>query len=1639
MAAFLSAVMALGGNVTAFADASQKLSCVAVKIGTETPEPEETEENSAETATDSTAHKATESEATEIPKDEQETFEVSYYTDPEEGAAVRGDKKVKTGETLRFSVSVKKGYELNEVNVSGDVLVPVSENGTKYSYEVEDILFAPEVNVILSEVEYPAFEISEDFGEVTVTVSADEGILPAGTYAEIEEVEASELLSELAADADESEAEQKAYFFDITLYDEEGNELSADDWNNKKGGVEVSFTGSGIDEAKESSKDAKIVHVDEEGEEDVVKTVKMNASERNEDGISFKAKHFSVYGVMFTPFVVAEGDGFTWEPETKTLTVTNGTEGSATTRPYSNYKTQAEHLIVDVGDKEIGTNAFQSFSKVQDVTVKSCGDIQTKAFSSLSKVETIVVEKSGNLETQAFYFTTIAGGSTPDVTIKIKECGNIAEKAINPANQIKEITIGTCSDIEKYGFNGFSYLEKLSIDNAGKIGNRAFGSLSRVEEVTIGTCGGLDAYVFQNTGDSTTAPKLSIAKCGAIPTDAFNSAKFVEVEIGECEDIGEDAFSSNSKLATLKIGKCGNIGDDAFGYCSALTEITLNCGNIGKTIFRSCPNIKTMTIEKCGDIASQAFLGMKGLETVTIKECGAIGSSAFGAFFSATGSEPCESLKEVVINKCDSIGSNAFNKLSALEKIEIKDCAVIGANSFWAAGAPVKELILENCVIEENAFIYVGVDDLELINVEIGDNSFANAKIKSVTLLDIDKVGKGAFAGITELTDITIKNVNTIGENMFEIYPNQDGNNVTHLTLDNVNRIEAYAFKDFNNLETVTITETCGYIGAHAFTGCDKLKSIDITDKTRLGYSDSFVNLETDYVKNRVEKILKDQYTMIIDGKEVSLIAPDGWTSAKTGTENGTEIGDTQLTKEAKWSDNNKTKADVQIKAYYTAKQQMDFVIVADCSNSMSGFGSGSAMDSNFYNMQSKMMDTAEEILSSEDKLDARVAFVTFGEDDSAKSEFFEKGDAQAAKEYIWNDIVDYYSNTNYSSGLAPALELVQENKALGRNTTVIFISDGQPYYIEGQEIPESYYGVAEADAIKAEGAQIISVLQQVYPEDLAESRANMEKIADKVFASTDLDGFSEAINDAIDYAQTSYTLTDTINPEFTLDESSIEVSSGDYVIGTDADGNTTITWSLYGAPFEEHTLTFELDLKPTGENYYGGGTFDTNKGNATFNDGENDVNEVPTPQLTREADTRYGNLNIKKVVSGTTATTKFDFTAEFTDKAGNLLSGTYDYEMSDGSRGSVTITEGKINFRLGHDEWYQVNDLPEGTKYKVTEASNSLYTQTPENAEGTILGGGATYATYTNTRKSGGGSSGGSGGGGGGGGGTPGKPITPEVPQQEEGQEVQIDDTPGYIPPHPEYNDLPVMGDTQFGPGFVNTNQDQVKLDESKDIIPQLKELYAQNNELEGWITVVGTEFGYPVMYSPTNPTYYQHRTFNKNIDGIGVPFLAPYCNGQSMNVLIHGHNMRDVSQFGYIWNYQYPEFRAKNPTIDFKTLYDGNGQYDVMAVFFAPVYPEETTGVFKWYQYHGDMNKNQFDYYVQNVKALSLYDTGVTAEYGDQLITLETCASTTDSTRLVVVARKKGTIAANNAEVAAQIAYLAGQTAEQSAQAAQ
>ena len=79
------------------------------------------------------------------------------------------------------------------------------------------------------------------------------------------------------------------------------------------------------------------------------------------------------------------------------------------------------------------------------------------------------------------------------------------------------------------------------------------------------------------------------------------------------------------------------------------------------------------------------------------------------------------------------------------------------------------------------------------------------------------------------------------------------------------------------------------------------------------------------------------------------------------------------------------------------------------------------------------------------------------------------------------------------------------------------------------------------------------------------------------------------------------------------------------------------------------------------------------------------------------------------------------------------------------------------------------------------------------------------------------------------------------------------------------------------------------------------------------------------------------------------------------------------------------------------------------MVAAFKTVAYSEDG---FKYYHFVNAESAEAFDEYIAQCKALALYDTGVTAEYGDQLITLSTCEYSRTNGRMVVVAKLLGGI---------------------------
>lgn len=182
----------------------------------------------------------------------------------------------------------------------------------------------------------------------------------------------------------------------------------------------------------------------------------------------------------------------------------------------------------------------------------------------------------------------------------------------------------------------------------------------------------------------------------------------------------------------------------------------------------------------------------------------------------------------------------------------------------------------------------------------------------------------------------------------------------------------------------------------------------------------------------------------------------------------------------------------------------------------------------------------------------------------------------------------------------------------------------------------------------------------------------------------------------------------------------------------------------------------------------------------------------------------------------------------------------------------------------------------------------------------------------------------------------------------------------------------------------------------------------FLANEDMAGWLQIPGTNIDYPIMWTPRDENYYLRRSFNGSKDNNGCLILDTDSSLEPLttNLIIHGHNMRSGAMFGNLTEYEDPDYCQEHSLI---TLYTEELQrnYQVLAVFRSQVFLK-TDQVFKFYQFFQADTEEEFQNFYQNIKDLSLYDTGVTAEFGDHFITLSTCSYHVEQGRFVVVAKE-------------------------------
>lgn len=225
-------------------------------------------------------------------------------------------------------------------------------------------------------------------------------------------------------------------------------------------------------------------------------------------------------------------------------------------------------------------------------------------------------------------------------------------------------------------------------------------------------------------------------------------------------------------------------------------------------------------------------------------------------------------------------------------------------------------------------------------------------------------------------------------------------------------------------------------------------------------------------------------------------------------------------------------------------------------------------------------------------------------------------------------------------------------------------------------------------------------------------------------------------------------------------------------------------------------------------------------------------------------------------------------------------------------------------------------------------------------------------------------------------------------------------------------YDELADMVDKATTPAVDENGETAPPAEEAsysadKTFLVDYSELYAQNSDMVGWIKIEDTNINYPVVQSVDSPDFYLKHGFDKSYSDYGCPYVQENCDVQfpSDNIVIYGHHMKNGSMFADLEKFKTEEFWQSHKTFTFDTLTDHH-VYEIVAVFKTVVYTDSPES-FKYYRFVDATSESDFDEFIAKCKDLSLYDTGVDAEYGDKLVTLSTCEYSRTNGRLVVVGK--------------------------------
>lgn len=557
-------------------------------------------------------------------------YSVDYSVDPVGAATIKGAHTVNEGETLYFAVDPQVGYEITEVTANGEPLEEADAADVasasdleqhEHVYAVEavtedlEIVASLEETVGVAHQEFSASYVSSE--GVTISLHAEEGILPEGTELSVTEV--TDALGDTIKEKMDSETEgttvHSVLAYDINLL-YNGKKLS-NSWS-ESGYVDVTFTGAPIQEMTEVSDKVEIVAVDdtsktqlsaenaaeaEAGELKLETVSEQNVEDAAVEEVGFKAEHFTIYAVAASSGVMAasiEGYNATmkigqkqnlrsdkrgyyvsWSSSDESVLTVTGSDETATVTAVGVGRATITHTYYRSGWKHDTATIIVTADPITGVTLT--GENEVKLFGR--------VQLTANLQ-PATGAATLTWESSDESILTVDETGMVTGRKLGAAritvwavdhagnrfSAVKEITVIQATTTEDAQFY---YLTTPTADpksNDTSVWGRNIGTGEIV--VTNGTWENnknmLDSVSSRvvKWPNGTTGSSLEITKKGTYASDwntIFEAYK-AEIEREHGKTITESDIES-IKLKPYKISKDNGTNPDKHVDCTVEIKV----------------------------------------------------------------------------------------------------------------------------------------------------------------------------------------------------------------------------------------------------------------------------------------------------------------------------------------------------------------------------------------------------------------------------------------------------------------------------------------------------------------------------------------------------------------------------------------------------------------------------------------------------------------------------------------------------------------------------------------------------------------------------------------------------------------------------------------------------------------------------------------------------------------------------------------------------------------------------------------------------------------------------------------------------------------------------------------------------------